>query len=187
MVTRDNVIKILALFEEAWPHSFPKPGSDDEMKRKMLLKIQVWHELLADVPAQAVIAAAKSMASGGREFMPTPGQLRQAAFDLLEGPGTVPSAQEAWGEVQENFTRPRSWINWSHQYVEKAVKAMGGFHRMGQEPVAMVASARARFIQTYEIIAKRERQQVRMLPEVREAVKALAAKYSVGLLKEGGE
>lgn len=183
MTTLEDTARLVTYFQAKWPHS----ELAKLPKRKLTATVKAWRDDFADLSQEAVWAAARHLSSGDRAFPPSPGMVRQKAFDLLDADKGIPSAVEAWGEVQKMFTAHRSQMKWSHPHVEAAVEAMGGFRNMGQEPVDMIASTRARFIQVYEVIAKREREQERMLPEVREAIKALAGKMSGGLLEEGAE
>lgn len=115
--------------------------------------------VLKDLPVESVVRACHELASCGREFYPPAGVIRQTAFDLEEVIEEVPSALEAWGQVKGS-------IPGCHELTDKAMKALGGWHAWGQSKIDDEPSWRARFIQAYEIMQQRERDNRRRLPKV---------------------
>jgi len=137
---------------------------------------EAYYQILADVPADQLWAAVRYLGGQAREFPPSAGTIRQTAFDIVEmATGDVPSAIEAWGQVQLAFGMPlerrRDYV---HQLTQQAVEAMGGWGRLGQEPLEMAAATRARFAEVYGVLLRRKRDDVRMLPEVRNVIRQIA-------------
>jgi len=62
-MTRDNVIRLLAFFSEAYPNTRLPAAPND--------RIDVWHAVLRDEPDEAMFAAAHKIAQSD-EFHPTP-------------------------------------------------------------------------------------------------------------------
>jgi len=137
---------------------------------------EAYYQILADVPAENLWAAVRHLGSQNREFPPSAGTIRQTAFDLAEmATGNTPTAIEAWGQVQQVWGRPlESRIDYVHPLTQRAVEAMGGWTRLGQEPLEMAAATRARFAEVYGVLLKREQEDVRMLPEVRDMIRQIA-------------
>ena len=59
--------------------------------------------------------------------------------------------------------------------ITRAVEAIGGWRFVCTSPEEMQVSNRARFIAAYETIEKRDRDEIRLLPQVREIVTTLSA------------
>ncbi len=144
--------------------------------------------ILGDLPAEMVQRAAQQLGTEKRAFFPAAGEIRQAAFDLEETAEDIPSAYEAWGQV-------KGTIPGCHPLTSQAMKALGGWNAWGQSDISDEMSWRARFIGAYETLLKRERDQQRMLPGVRDYVAKLKegkvqdeiTKLLSGMKIEGGD
>ena len=124
--------------------------------------------VLKDLPVELVELACQQLAGANREFYPPAGVIRQAAFDLEEVADETPSALEAWGQVKGS-------IPGCHELTDKAMKSLGGWRAWGQSNIDDEPSWRARFIQAYEILQKREQEEKRRLPQVAGYIKARKA------------
>jgi len=137
-------------------------------------RLELYRRLLADVPNDALEAATLQSIASCR-FFPTVAELREAAFSLTPVIRGLPSAYEAWKEVSDAFLsvghvgRPK----FSHPLIGKAVEGAGGWVNMCLSTNG--AAERARFIQAYETLAKREMTEVKMLPQVKRVRDALTA------------
>lgn len=143
------------------------------------LTIEAYVVALADVDPLSLEASILHLLSQSREFMPTAGTIRHTAFDLQAGNGGPPTAYEAWEMVQIAkdagagypvagvFEKPEV-----HPLVEKAVNYVGGWRHLVESE--NYTADRARFVDAYNQVREREIEQVRMLPQVREQLKALA-------------
>jgi len=135
--------------------------------------LEAYHAILGDLEPGLLKAAALQLASEKRAFFPSAGELRTAAFDLLERGSGVPTASEAWGEVklQIGAVGYVGTPEFSHPLIDQAVRIIGWRDLcMSNNAVA----ERARYIQAYEALLGRQRTEVAMLPQVRDTVLALS-------------
>ena len=162
---------------EIWPN-YRLPASELEMRTRE----QVWGDLLGDVDAGIVRAVIAEMAGAGREFAPSPGQIRAEADKItMAAKGLAPpDPDEAWAEVRQAVGVPAMRDNpeWSHRAVSQAVEAMGWRQFRNSETEAE-GTWRAHFLRFYASAAARWRQDRGMgPPEVTAAaVRELAAKF----------
>ena len=176
MATRKEITQIIAFLASFWPNLAESKAVDDPAQADKLRRfVTAWHAVVGDLPADTLMLAARHLASQPREFFPPAGIVRETVFELQESAnGDTPSPEEAWGQVERMFTMPIAWReDYAHPLVHEAVQALGGLRRLGQEPVEMTASTRARFCRAYEALLKRQRRDVRMLPDVKQHVDAL--------------
>lgn len=129
---------------------------------------EVYYQDLKDIPAdELMIAAQHCRAQAGRAFAPSTGEIRGAVMEIRRKAMNVPSAFDAWEELQTqirlnggDFGRPV----WSSPLVERVVRQLG-FRNLclSENPTA----DRARFIQAYEQLEARALQEEMLIPEVR--------------------
>jgi len=151
--------KALAVLEDAYPRYTLEPRV-----------VRTWYAILGDLDPNLLKAAVLQIASENRPFLPAPGEVRQCAFDLVERQSDVPTAWDAWAEVTKRFgTHGHSRLpEFSHPLIRRTVDGVGGWRELCMSTNAV--ADRARFVQAYETLAKRERAQFRILPAVREAL-----------------
>ena len=164
MASREEIAKILGGLALLYPRFKLEKAT-----------IAAYCRILADIPGGVLDAAALNLA-GTNTFFPAAAELRKAAFKLMEKAQDVPGAWDAWAEVVKSFGpygHYRGAPEWSHPLIGKAVDAIGGYVALchSDNPIA----DRARFVQAYEALLKRSRDDVQMLPEVRQVVQQLAA------------
>ena len=175
MTTVEEVGEILVMLAAQIP-SAPKMGKTNR---------DAYHIILEDVPIDVLRAAALEYAKDST-FMPSAGQLRSSAFELMERAQGIPSPQDAWGEVTKSFGPYGIYTGapeWSHPIIGQAVDGLGGYAALcrSENPTA----DRARFIESYKSYLGRHRDETSSLPEVRNVIKQLADKMNVNkLLKE---
>ena len=164
MIDRMEFMKILAALAALWPRFKLETAT-----------IDAYYAILGDLNARLLEAATLQIGSEARPFFPAAGELRQCAFDLLDRQAGIPTAWDAWAEVSKRFGTHghASLPEFSHPLIKRTVDGVGGWRElcMSTNNVA----DRARFVQAYEALARRERMQFRMLPEVHEVIKRLAA------------
>ncbi len=167
--------KILATLAALYPRY--------ELKKET---IAAYHAILGDLSVDLLRAAALQIASRDSPWFPAAGELRAAAFRLLEREAGVPSAGEAWGEVCKRIGDTGSWgtPEFTHPLIQEAIEGIGGWMDICRSEGSRVAD-RARFLQVYGELAGREREAVAMLPEVRSAVAQLAAGWDAKRLGAG--
>lgn len=168
MASDEAIRRMFDVFAEIWPR-------DDD--RVSDLTIAVYARCLADVPDDLLSAATVRVVSEGI-YYPKPAEIRQAALGLVDP--EAPSGVEAWGALCRYIRRWPGGGGYfdgeQHvdppplpQRIQRAVDAIGGlaYVRYSEDTVA----DRARFVQVYEVMERRRREEARMLPEVREAIR----------------
>ena len=171
MASKETIAKAVTLVTENW--------ADREMNYAITLRL--YSKVLSDLPDEAVAAAVMQRIGGDNPFPPRVGEIRQLAIDIASGADEVMSGQEAWGAL----------LRWMRRYsgatskpqlpplVAKAASAIGGIRYIGMSE--NTPADRARFIEAYDIFVRRERAKIGMLPEVREARRALAGQRAAML------
>lgn len=156
------------LLRAQWPkHPFTK------------MTIEVYTRCLHDIPDEILIAATAHCLTTCT-FFPVIAEIRWVAFDLMCNQTESLSASEAWGLLIKAAHKPVTWWAAGEQHhrpelprlVRKALEAIGGWSRLVDSD--NYSADRARFLEAYQVFAKKEREVAQMLPEVRELAKALA-------------
>lgn len=146
----------------------------------------IWCETLKDVDYGLLKAAALQHVSISKWF-PTVAELRQAAADIIS-PDHRMTAMEAWGEVSRQIRtighcgRPE----FTNPLIRQLVTDLGWLNLCRSE---MPAADRARFMQGYEALVARAREDLVELPQVSEARRqfaALAEQKRIAAPKRGG-
>jgi len=134
---------------------------------------RAYHRFLSDLPYE-VLARAVEQVGSESEFFPPASRLRQVAFQLLEWADELPSAYDAWGEIQRSFATHglyRGAPQWSHPLIGEVLQRVGGYANLCRSENS--AADRSQFIRAYEDQLKRHRDKTRMLPRVREGMRRL--------------
>jgi hypothetical protein len=157
MADMQDIAQIVDVISAAYPNFNPNAYT-----------VEVYWQTLQDIPTAELRAAVlHCISEAGRKFAPSVGEIRGAVAELRGLSANVPTAYQAWQEVQtqllENggdFGKPV----WSSPIVEQAVRAIGWRNlRMSEDQTA----DRARFIQCYEQFRDRAMREEMLLPEVR--------------------
>lgn len=133
-------------------------------------RMRVYVDLLADLPPVALKAAAEAHVATCKWF-PTVAELR--AFATQAQVGTVPTADEAWGEVVSEISRVGSYDTpvFSHPAITNTVNAMGWRTLcMSEEQMA----DRAHFLRLYGTCRDRIQRDAAIPEVVRAALTPLA-------------
>jgi len=157
--------KILAVLENMFPRFELEPRT-----------VEAYHLILGDLDADLLKAATLEIGAQDRAFFPSAGELRTVAFELLDRQRGIPTAGEAWAEVLKklNWYEPPAPEDFSHPAIYDALNGIGGNRYLAHTPEDMLYTARARFFETYQALLKRQRENTRMLPAVREVAALLA-------------
>lgn len=133
--------------------------------------LQVYQAVLADIHPDALSAAVMDLISEPREFMPTPGVIRERVIELNDKASGLPSTYEAWQLAITDLGYDAEGL---HSSVIEAVRRIGGWQHLRMS--TNQASERARFIDAYREVVKEGRDRRRMLPQVKEHI-ALLTKH----------
>jgi hypothetical protein len=135
--------------------------------------LAVYMRTLADLEDDLLDAAAADCITRC-VFFPTVAELRHAAAQVAKLRFGAPSAGEAWEEVVSGFRYGHGDTGWSHPWIESAIRQVGGWYnlRMSENQVA----DRARFLEAYRELEKREAYDAVTLPQVKELSLRLSGK-----------
>lgn len=132
----------------------------------LAMLLDTWKQLLADIPAEVLKAAAFQHIATSK-WWPSVAELRELARRLTR-PDRL-SGIEAWGLVVAQVRKTGSWgrPEFEDSNIMKAVRVIGwSTICLGEHE----ASNRARFIECYETLARREDWRASLLPQVRALV-----------------
>lgn len=164
MATKSEITQILAILGA----TYPRFTLTTEV-------IAAYVMFLKDIPADALKAAALRCAAS-LDFFPSVHELRQAVADNWRKAQRIPSALEAWQEV--NNARPEvSWVEevdgkfyinkktyeWSHPMVERVAKLLGWPKDF---PGDVPGVDRAHFFKAYDATVGDALEETMRLPEV---------------------
>lgn len=175
MIEREEFAKVMATMG-AW---FPRWVLSAE-------STEAYYAILSDLPPELLQAAALEWGSKDTPWPPSAGQLRAVAFDLLERREGIPTAGEAWAEVLKhiNLYAPPSVSDFSNPLVHRALQAIGGNRAVCMAQEDVIGVTRAHFRKAYQALRARERDEQRMLPQVREIIRALPQTVQMKMLAE---
>jgi hypothetical protein len=149
-------------------------------------QMEVYFELLEDLPGPAVFAAAKQAALDGDGWIPTVGKLRSAALALVRPP------ELTWGEAWEQacaaarrfgWDRPSEGLDSLPPAVARAAHCVG-WRQLCDARVDDMDTLRAQFRDVFKPLAERERRAELLPPSVRQAVAAIGSTAGIRLLTE---
>lgn len=152
-----EIVKLLWLVKAQWPH-FEIFDED-----RLALQVGAWLDVLGDLTLSDARASVAALATAGREFPPTAGQLRAETMRLSGS--DAPDADQALAEVLQAVQR-RGWtatmrggvgLSWSHPAIGQAIDALGGWQEVcaSDNPDAL----RAHFHRSYEAVAARHQRE----------------------------
>jgi hypothetical protein len=160
-----TIIDCLIMLKAAYPRmEWAKDTAKDTMK--------VYEMALSDIdPALLKTAVLKHITTN--KWFPTVAELRESAAAILAQASGLPSAYEAWGEVTRQMRLRGRWrAPELDPMTKRAVDVIGGWPFLCASE--NVTADRARFIEAYSQLAKRQQDDAMMLPAVREYTAQLA-------------
>ena len=176
MATHETVLKVFKMLSRAYPDYTAKNLAGAEAVETMRL----YERAMEDMPDTALEAATLDHITSS-QWWPKISELRERATGLLLNDLALPTAAEAWGMVVERLRKPATIYRDGQHYrlrpmaplIEKTVHALGGWSylRTSENSVA----DRARFLESYDILALRERRRVSEHPAVADARAQIAA------------
>jgi len=139
-----------------------RPRTNDSMGT-----VQVWYQLLRDLPARCVLAGGYQLLSELRH-PPSPGEVRQAALDIQDGALAPPSPWMAWERVLSACGDGLLDIHDLTAEESRALKMVGGL--FGVKSSLTPSYDRRQFCEAYETIMRERRKTIGAIPEVRAVV-----------------
>jgi hypothetical protein len=149
--------------------------------------LRVYAASLQDVRPEALEAAVMHVVKTCK-FPPTVAELREIAELYVPGEHCIPSASEAWAEVDQ---KRKSGMHYdtpelSHPLVGDALRVLGSWRRFCSTPTDRLTSDRARYCSFYEDLARKHSQE-QVIEEVRRLLKSLDLKFLRRDTDEGGQ
>ncbi len=125
--------------------------------------MEAYYLILSDLGIDSLQASILRIASESK-FFPSAAEIRSIAFDLQTA---IPSAGEAWAEVEKQrySCGHDEYPDFSHPAIGEAVRQVGGWRRLLRSTNHV--ADRARFLDLYREIAKKEQSEERDLPAVK--------------------
>lgn len=122
-------------------------------KRLPKATLDLWFELLGDLPARVVLGAVKAhYATSEYPTLPAIGAVRKAAVALMHP--AIPTAAEAWGQVEHEMRRV-GWVGKPDlsPLTARVVKAIGWQRLCASEDPGV---ERGQFLKMYDQMAQRD-------------------------------
>jgi hypothetical protein len=169
----EDTIRIMAILTAAYPQV--------NLERET---IEVYGKFLADLPFEAVYAAAMDLITTNK-WLPSVAELRRRAFTLMPG-AHIPTAAEAWAEVMDQVHSLGSYRmpEFSHPVIDRAVKAMGWRELCLTENLQ---ADRAHFLQIYEAFREDTELEAMRLTEVKKLMESKSPPRLANAKPQGGE
>lgn len=162
MATRDDVISVLGALAHAYPSTKLSEGGVD-----------LWAQMLSDIPRGPLMAGIKLLICESR-FMPSISEVRNAAFDLMDNPEDRLTGVEAWEPIAAALLNcpvgGPVLSGRAHRALAITSGDFWGLRARIQSGRDGGTADRARFIEAYDSIRKREIREDRSHPEVRKAL-----------------
>ena len=148
-----HVMAVIHLLAATYGHAFGKEQT------------RAYIATLGDIEGDLLKAAAlRFIENNTYPRIPTPGELRQHAAEIVTRAQGLPPGTEAWGEVSHQLRYVGSWgaPSWTTPLIAQAVADAGGWMHLCMSDNA--AADRARFIAAYDERLKRHNQDMLQLP-----------------------
>ena len=170
---------VMALLQTAYPAYYAK-----QTDRQRMEAVNLWAELFADDPAQAVYAAVKAIIVTGGAFPPSIGEIKNKMHDLT-APATL-SETEAWALVSKAIRNGIYGYQEEYDKLPPTVRAAVGRPEQLKEWAMMDAGetesvVASNFMRGYRTVQKRDRETA-MIPE---SVRTLISGVTQAMLPEG--
>lgn len=158
-MTPQETKKLFMILMVSYPKFYPA-----EEKDKLRLTIELWTEMLADVPFEVAQIAVKKLILES-PFPPTISDVRKQIVDITN-PDSKIDPSTAWGEVTRalriyGYPRPQEALQSMSPRTRKVVESMG-WQEICQADKAGVV--RGQFLKMYEAYSSREKQDA-LLPQ----------------------
>lgn len=144
-MTREEAFKLVGVLFTSYPQARLNQSNAD-----------AYVSALIDMPADAAARAIERLRRTSK-FLPTISEVRECVSDLSVGPRKT--GVEAWESLQK---AQRKW-GWcrppkvTDPKMARAIEVLGGWQAVCSITTDMEMSARARFIEAYDVFSRRER------------------------------
>lgn len=178
-MTKDEVITLIQTIIVIYPAS--KVKADE-------LTVNVWHEMLRDLPGEVVSAATKRMCST-LKFPPSIADIRENVAQAVKEAKGIPSAGDAWAKVRKalswyGYYRPEEARKALGEQIWRAVEMVGGWRELCEGETAILS---AQFERRYNAMVQQDMNRVQIPASVNEEMKKLVGDLTKTLKLEAGE
>lgn len=163
MATIEDVIKIMGVMAHAFPRYELSADS-----------IKMYARYFQDIPKDILEAAANQIVAEST-FFPSVAEWRNMALRLMQDPSAL-TAAEAWEEVISEIKRVGQYRKpeFSNPLIQKAVNCFGWITLCMSESIEY---DRSQFFKVYDTFVNRERDNFKLLPDVRR----VSERYQLGV------
>lgn len=156
-----KILTILGVLTAAYPNAHITPET-----------VRVYVLTLQDIPLDLLENAALHLITTNT-FFPTVAELRDASYRIMLGLHRVPTAAEAWNQIQRQRSQCLGYYiyhvqaekpTFSHPFVEQVIHAFGCRTLIDPSSEPYI---RANFIKTYDTLLDRTLADLKTLPAVR--------------------
>ena len=146
--------------------------------------IELWYQELHDIPMQVAEAALRKWVSTSK-WSPTIAEIREMCVDVKRG--DAPDWSDGWAQVMLAIRRYGQYnqgeaMAFLDPITRETVRRLGFYNLcVSENPV----SDRARFKETFEIMAKREQMRLQLPLELQEGIKRIQGEFRFQI--ESGE
>ena len=178
-MTKDEVITLIQTIIVIYPAS--KVKADE-------LTVNVWYEMLRDLPGEVVNAATKRMCST-LKFPPSIADIRENVAQAMKEAKGIPSAGDAWAKVRKalswyGYYRPEEARKALGEQIWRAVEMVGGWRELCEGETAILS---AQFERRYNAMVQQDMNRVQIPASVNEEMKKLVGDLTETLKLEAGE
>ena len=163
--------------------SYPKFYNAEE-KDKLRMTIELWVEMLGDIPFEIVQVAVKKLILES-PFPPAISDVRKQITDIMSNPDDRADASTAWGEVTKairmfGYPRPTEALESLSPRTRKVVESMGWQEICQAEQAGVV---RGQFLKMYEAYTARERQDALLPDSMKKMIRQIGEQNHTKLLE----
>jgi len=156
--SKKTLAEVIYLFRRAYPDQVEKQGDMKDL-------LSFYEKFFIDIPDEVLMAAALDHIAES-QWWPKVSELRKRCVDLLMARRGLPTAGEAWQEVNRHLWSGHTKDTWT-PLVKQAIDALGGMKAYQMSKLEDSSYWRHAFQKEYESLVARERRQIAMLPKVR--------------------
>ena len=180
-MTRTETIKLFTVFTAAYPR-FDTFRNADALKPV----IELWTEMLTDVPYPVVEAAAKKLILES-PYPPTISDVRKQVVDITTEPTDRIDGATAWGEVSKAI-REYGWYNPDEAMQSMSPRAARVARMIGWKEICTCEQPgviRGQFIKMFDAYSGREKQDALLPEKLQSTIRQIGANRRE--LKEGSD
>jgi hypothetical protein len=179
-LTLKETQKLFAILMISYPKFYPA-----EEKDKLRMTIELWAEMLGDIPFDIVQVAVKKLILEN-SYPPTIADVRKQIADIMTDPEDRIDASTAWGEVTHavrmfGWPRPEEALESLSPRTRKVVKQIG-WQEICQSTEPGVI--RGQFLKMYEAYAARERQDALLPESMKEIIRQIGEQQHQKVLEQ---